>query len=456
MSAPRYEILQKHIQNPHASFPLTVPILVLCNTSDEDLERNIRQNSARELEWLHVTPETTRPAIMVGGGPSAAEFVEDIRTIKDLRGGLIFAINGASKWLGRHGIVADYQVMADAKPETASLVDLHAKAHLFASQVNERTMLAAPNPILWHLDLGDIERFFPAERVRKGGYCLLGGGAATGNSALCVAYAMGFREMHIFGYDSSHKAGASHAYPQAMNAMIPTVDVEWAGKTYTTSVAMKAQAEKFQMTSQALKQEGCDLHVYGDGLLQHIYTTPPEHMTERDKYRLLWQFDTYREVAPGEHIVDLFLKTAEPQGLVLDFGCGTGRAALRIREAGLDVLAIDFADNCRDHEALELPFLEWDLTRPLPARAHYGFCTDVMEHIPAQDTETVLANLFEAAPRVFFQIDTEPDVCGALIGQSLHINIRPHDEWAALLGKFGALALAHDNGGSSIFYVIKE
>ena len=455
MSAPRSEVVLKTIQNPHASEPLYVPILVLSNTSDEDLKRNIRSNAARDLPWLKAHEAHGRPAVMVGGGPSLAECLEDIRAWK-FEGAHIFAMNAASQYLRAHGIEPDFQVIADAKPETATLVDVEAKAHLIASQVHPSTLDAAPNATLWHLEIGDVEDEFPPERRKRGGYVLLGGGAAVGNCALCVVYAMGYRDIHCYGYDSSHYEGASHVYSQPMNDFIPTVEVEWAGRTFTSSVAMKAQAEKFQITAQALKQEGCCIEVYGDGLLPHMYRTPAANLSERDKYRLMWRYDAYRTVAPGEFCVPRFLQVARPDGLILDFGCGTGRASLALQAHGHEVLAIDFADNCRDDEALGLPFIEWDLTRPCPARGKYGFCTDVMEHIPREDTDTVLTNMFASAPRIFFQIDTEEDVCGQLIGQPLHINIRPHDEWRALLAKHGTIVFEQPGEGSSIFYVIKE
>ena len=264
---------------------------------------------------------------------------------------------------------------------------------------------------------------------------------------------MGYRTFHIFGYDSCHSAGESHAYPQPMNRFIPTVDVEFAGRKFTASVAMKAQAEKFQMTSQALKQEGCALHVYGDGLLQHMYRSPAENLSERDKYKRMWQFDTYREVAPGEFAVDAFLEVAKPDGLILDLGCGTGRAGLRLAEKGHEVLLIDFADNCRDDEALGLPFLEWDLTRELPPRAPYGFCTDVMEHIPPDDCGAVLDNIFQAAKRVFFRVDTEDDECGALIGATLHLNVKPHGWWRDEMERRGRILFEQEGAGFSVFYV---
>lgn len=453
MTAPRFEIVHKKIYNPHASQPLTIPILVLNNTPDADLERNIRINSARDLQWLKQEPEHTGIAVMVGGGPSVADFVDDIRR-HDRAGAMIFAINGASKWLREHGVTPDYQVICDAKAETATLVDPEAQTHIFASQVNPTTMEAVKRPILWHLGTEAIEALLPPEKVARGGYAILGGGAAGGNSALCVAYALGFRHMHCYGYDSSHREGASHAYDQPMNRLIPTVEVEWAGKVYTSSVAMKAQAEKFQMTAQALQQAGCRITVHGDGLLQHMYTTPPENLTERDKYRLMWQFDSYREISPGECVVPLFLQLVAPDDLIIDFGCGTGRAGLELAKRGHSVLLIDFADNCRDHEALGLPFLEWDLARPMPPRAKYGLCCDVMEHIPAEHVRPVIRNIMQAAETVFFQISTQADIWGRLISQPLHVSIHDHDWW---LGTFDSLGFEVSKDlraqGASVFVI---
>jgi hypothetical protein len=214
------------------------------------------------------------------------------------------------------------------------------------------------------LGIKDIESLFPKERIKKGGYVILGGGRAVGNSATCVAFAMGFRNLHIFGFDSCHKDGRSHAYTQTMNALIPTMKIKRAGREFVTSVAMKSQAEKFMFTSHHLKEAGCKIQVYGDGLLQSMYNTPYEDMTEQDKYQLMWQFDTYRDVSPGECLVDLFLDIVKPDSQIIDFGCGTGRASIALSKREHSVFLIDFTDNCRDEEAMALPFLHWSNLEP--------------------------------------------------------------------------------------------
>jgi hypothetical protein len=430
MTAPTTQIIQMQYQNPHASMPLFIPVAVTCNTSDEALERSIRANSNLPLKWIAAEPAHEGIAVLCGGGASIADHIDDIRALqKD--GAKIFAMNAVATYLGQWGILADYQVIADAKQETAGLVSKFAGEYLFASQVHPDTIEATDwqDIRLWHLEIGEIERWFPEERLKRGGYALIGGGAAVGNSAMCLTYAMGFRKLHAFGFDSCHRDGKSHAYSQPMNDFIPCVEVEWGGKAYVASVAMKAQAEKFQITAQALEQAGCEITVYGDGLLQSMYNSPPENLTERDKYRLIWQFDSYREFSPGEETVGKFLEVARPEGLIVDFGCGTGRASLALHKAGHEVFLVDFADNCRDEEALILPFLEWDLCLPCPVSANFGLCTDVMEHIPTEKVETVIENIMGSAKSVFFQISTVQDVFGDMIHQRLHNTVKNHLWW---------------------------
>lgn len=453
MGAPKNEIMQMEYQNPDASMPLFIPVLVICNTPDEELERNIRANAAKPLEWLKSHPPHDEVAVMVGGGPSAKDDIDTIKHLKS-QGAKIFAMNAASGWLSNKGVDVDYQCIIDAKEETSALIDYKAKCHLFGSQVHPKTMDSVESPVVWHLEIGEIEQYFPEDRKKKGGYVLLGGGASVGNSALCAAYALGYREIHIFGYDSSYRNDDSHAYEQPMNRFIPTIETEWNGKKYKVSVAMKAQAEKFQLTSRSLIEMGCNLLVHGEGLLQDMFFTDYHSLTEQQKYQYMWQFDIYRQCSPGERVVDFFIETFKPEGMVIDFGCGTGRAALRMREKGLNVFLIDFADNCRDEEAQSLPFIQWDLTSPIPQSAEYGFCTDVMEHIPPEDVEFVIKNIMNAATHVFFQISTVDDDMGEAIGEPLHLTVKNHSWWKELFNCRGhSILWEEEQEMASLFYV---
>ena len=70
MARPVNTVVQMPYQNPHASAPLIIPVLVVCNTPDDELYRNIELNSARELPWLYMRPAHEKVAVMCGGGPS--------------------------------------------------------------------------------------------------------------------------------------------------------------------------------------------------------------------------------------------------------------------------------------------------------------------------------------------------------------------------------------------------
>jgi SAM-dependent methyltransferase len=438
MTAPKTTLYQMNYKNPHASKPLTLPVLVLCNTPTEELEENIKRNTKLDLNWIGMNPPQACSAIMVGGGPSLAESIPEIRR-QVAYGSVVFAMNGASAYLTSRNIPVHYQVIADAKPETATLIDPEAEQHLLASQVAPVTMDAAvPFKRVWHLAISeDMDRLFPEERRKRGGYALVGGGASVGNTAMALAYVMGFRRFDVFGYDSSHRGAASHAYPQPMNDFIPNIEVEWAGKTFLSSVAMKSQAEKFQVTGQTLKQAGCTIRVHGDGLLPTMWNTPAGSLKEKDKYRLMWSVDQYRDFSPGEDCVEQIMECLKPDGLVIDYGCGTGRASLELSKRGLSVLLVDFADNCRDEEAMALPFLEWDLSKPLPCASDYGICCDVMEHVPGDQVNAVLTNIINASRKVYFQISTMPDDFGALLGGSLHLSVNPASWWEAKFKELG-------------------
>jgi SAM-dependent methyltransferase len=171
---------------------------------------------------------------------------------------------------------------------------------------------------------------------------------------------------------------------------------------------------------------------------------------EAEKYGRMWEHEAYRAVSPGEGLVPLFLQTARPPAgsEVLDFGCGTGRAALLLALLGtLKVTMLDFVGNSLDPDiraalttqAHALTFLKHDLLTPIPRVARYGVAFDVMEHIPAAKVDQVLGHMLAAAQHVFFSISTAEDRCGALIDETLHVTIRPYSWWLEQLARHGAV-----------------
>ena len=450
MQLPYANLQIKH-QNPGAMMPLILPVALICNTSDEDIYNNIRTNSAGHMNWVKCEEPHDGIAVLCGSGPSLVDTLDEIKW-QAASGAKVFAMNGAAKFLADNGVMPDYQILIDARIGTADLIG-PARHHLFASQVHPECFIRQPDAQLWHLQVGNIENEFPEY---KDAYALIGGAASVGNTATCLAYAMGYRNLQIYGYDSSNRDGAGHAFRQPMNDGDPCAHVLFNGKEYIASLTMKLQAEKFQETSKALQEGGCHIEVHGSGLLPDMWNTPVEELTEQEKYVRMWSHDAYRMVSPGEECVNTFLEICDPNGLVIDFGCGTGRAGLKISDYGCTVVLMDFTENSRDPSAMHLPFWQHDLTQPITHKAKFGYCTDVMEHIATENVDIVIRNIMESARTTFFQISTVPDNMGAIIGQQLHLTVMPHDWWMQCFIALGYDVTWNRNDDISSIFVVNR
>lgn len=189
-------------------------------------------------------------------------------------------------------------------------------------------------------------------------------------------------------------------------------------------------------------------------------------LSEQEKYEKMWTVDEYRAIAPGELAANTFLSLAKPKpgDEIYDFGAGTGRGSLMLWFMGkMNVTMFDFARNCLDDDLVtattkfpeQIRFVQHDLTEKIGTTARYGYCTDVMEHIPPEDVDKVLHNILDAAQSVFFRISTEPDKLGPrYLKQHLHLTVHDYSWWAKKFVEHGCIILhSEDLGGAVDFYV---
>jgi predicted TPR repeat methyltransferase len=178
---------------------------------------------------------------------------------------------------------------------------------------------------------------------------------------------------------------------------------------------------------------------------------------EAEKYSTAWSMPGYLEQSPGEVHSDMFkdVTGCKPGDSVIDFGCGAGAGGKALKEKyDLDVTFFDLERyaGCPD------PFIQGSLWEPIPASHEkvwdFGYCCDVMEHLPEQFTMLAVHNMLNACRvGIFFSISFLPDHFGKFVGEPLHLTVRPFVWWRDTLQEMGELVAARDFFGEGVFYV---
>lgn len=259
-----------------------IQVTALLNTPMETFLEHIRINAARnDVPWLTITPEHEGQAVMVGGG-SSMELPSQLEEVAHRRklGQTIFALNGAAKYLTDRHMKPNYLVLCDGRPENVKFLHgLPAERFLLSSQCH-------PSLFDYLVEHGaDVTMFHPAieglsEALPRGRpFVMVGGSITVGYVGMSAATTMGYRMLHLYGYDSSDSDdGRCHAYiQQETSAESKRLDVVCAGRKFHCSFVMFKQAQAFIPFVNMLSQFGCTLTVHGDGLIPTI----AHQMTER-------------------------------------------------------------------------------------------------------------------------------------------------------------------------------
>jgi hypothetical protein len=184
---------------------------------------------------------------------------------------------------------------------------------------------------------------------------------------------------------------------------------------------------------------------------------------ERQKYIELWEgIPEYRDVSPGSDYVDRFVRLIQPQAgaSLIDIGCGTGVAGLKFRdEHRLEVAWLDLTDAGLDEQVPRDRFIEaplwsaWAEQRRSWRPWQYGFCVDVLEHIPTEYVMLCVHRIVAACDLALIVVRLEADQFGQLVGGKLHHTIQPYKWWRDRIATVGELRDARDLIGSGLYVV---
>lgn len=130
---------------------------------------------------------------------------------------------------------------------------------------------------------------------------------------------------------------------------------------------------------------------------------------------------------------------------VIELGCGTGRLLYPYYEAGIEVHGVDLSRVAKKVSRLPSSRFEiYDLQEPYtPSRSYdLGLCVEVLEHIPAESVNTIVASVCRCSDRVI--------ISAARPGQggTHHVNEQPVEYW---IDKFEATGMTLDDDASAYF-----
>jgi hypothetical protein len=156
-------------------------------------------------------------------------------------------------------------VILDARPENIAFVrpDLPAE-RFYSSQCHPDIQDYAGT--FWHPYFdGILDITGPEDQS-----AYVGGGTTAGLKAIVIAYILGYRKIHLYGFDSSYRGSENHAYSQPMNSSERILEVPFGDEIYRCAPWMVIQAEDFRGLIPDLISKGCEIHVHGDGLIPAI------------------------------------------------------------------------------------------------------------------------------------------------------------------------------------------
>jgi hypothetical protein len=236
------------------------------NVTADTVCANIRANAGRPLPSL-----VLKRVCVCASGPSLASSLPAIRKRIEL-GFSVAAMNGSYRFLVENGIVPDYFFMVDAraglnlpfvaKPDAST-------TFFIASQCDPEIFeaLTGANVVIWQVGNASYEGAEAAIREVDPKATIFGGACNVGHSCLNGLVALGYRVMHLYGFDGPTRNGEKHAFRQPQNDGDAKIEFTFKGERFLGSATSAHDAQAFVARWRMLSNMGIDVQVYGDSLL---------------------------------------------------------------------------------------------------------------------------------------------------------------------------------------------
>jgi uncharacterized Rossmann fold enzyme len=238
---------------------------VLANSTD-DISRNIEH--ALELDYIpfnELIGTKSGAVAIVGSGPSLKTNWQELKNFK----GDIIACNAACQFLLERGITPTYMFCFDADPLILEFFTPHKDiTYLLASRCPQKAFEIVKDckVCVWHA-AGD-ERIREILETKEINEPMVTGGSAAVTRAMMLAMPIGYKEVHIYGGDSSFAEGETHI--RQSTTLEKRMAVKCNGRVFECAPWMTMQVNDLHKLTPIIKHVGVKMHFHGDGLLQHV------------------------------------------------------------------------------------------------------------------------------------------------------------------------------------------
>lgn len=402
---------------------------------------------------LYTEPYDNRTFVMVCGGPSLADRLDELRDkSRDRSKYLVVCSNMTGGYLLEHGIIPHAHFIIDPQEKKKFDVLPHK-----TSKETEYWINAACNPAVFqelksqgikpYAFLADFDADGKAIRAVKEnmqpgqpGMMAIQGGTMAGLRAINLADALGFRKMEYYGFDAIVQVANGKARPYAYEkkrgeAIIEISCDRCAAKFDTTLIFQKQVNEFIKWTSQ---MPWIAVKIIGGGLISHYQAHIDElraaDSAKQSKRRYTEEYKVLQHelhaggeygVSGAQYIPTIFhgisqLTKRLGSVRVLDYGSSTGATMKAVKEhlwipPGVESVCYD-------------PFVPGFDAEPEPA--DMIICTDVLEHVEPECTMAVLDHIASLTRRIaFFSISLKPANKKLSDGRNAHINLRSSEFW---------------------------
>jgi len=231
---------------------------------DEEIQTNVQYAKTRIENWIVECKPHHETAVMVSGGPSFKDYMDEISTQSR-----IVCVKHAHDILIENGVIPWACMLLDPRSHVQDFIENpHPEVTYFvASMCHPTTVdkLLKEKANVWgyHAHVGAGEEKF----IGKG--IMVGGGSTSAVRGVSVLHTLGFRDFKMYGYDSCYGEKMDKGVKDKLGRQ-KYFKVEVSGKRFWTDAELLAQAQDF---TKLMDQPGdLQLDVIGEGMIPHVWS----------------------------------------------------------------------------------------------------------------------------------------------------------------------------------------